>query len=55
MGGDRKILKENDYKELYMKEYVDEELRRNGFEVVYVGKGGGGPCQERFYETWKKK
>lgn len=45
MGGDRKIMKEN----------VDEELRRNGFEVDYVEKGGWGPCEERFFEVWKKK
>lgn len=49
------IIMENDYHDIKHKEFVDETLRRNNFAVIYTEAGGWGPCQERFFEVWKRK
>jgi len=48
------IIMENDYHDLHKKEYVNEVLRKNKFEVHYSEGGGWGPCQNYFFEVWKK-
>ena len=48
------IIMENDYFELYKKQYVDEILTKNGFSTIYTESGGWGPCQPNFFEVWKK-
>jgi FkbM family methyltransferase len=48
------IIMENDYRELDKKEYVNEVLRKNNFEVEYSESGGWGPCCDFFFEVWKK-
>jgi FkbM family methyltransferase len=49
------IIMENDYTEIYKKNYIDTKLIKNNFIRVYVEKGGFGPCFNNFYEVWKKK
>lgn len=48
------ILIENDFSELTKKQYVDTILLANNFKVIYSMPGGWGPCQNNFYEVWKK-
>jgi FkbM family methyltransferase len=48
------IIMENDYHDISHKEYIDLILKNNGFYVDYTQKGGWGPCQNNFFETWKK-
>jgi hypothetical protein len=45
---------ENDYWELDKKEYIDTKLKENHFYRDYFESGGWGPCQDRFFEVWKK-
>lgn len=53
------LIMENDYLEQYKKDYVDQVLCKNHFEVVYSEKGGWPeeynrfPCYKNFYEVWK--
>uniref|UniRef100_A0A6C0D841 Methyltransferase FkbM domain-containing protein n=1 Tax=viral metagenome TaxID=1070528 RepID=A0A6C0D841_9ZZZZ len=48
------IIMENDYLEVSRKHYIDDILKQNGFYVDYVEAGGWGPCQDNFFEVWKK-
>jgi hypothetical protein len=45
---------ENDYHEYSKKQFVDDILIANGFVCDYTEGGGWGPCQHKFFETWKK-
>jgi hypothetical protein len=45
---------ENDYYDLYKKQYVDEILLKNHFYRDYVQCGGWGVCRNNFFEVWKK-
>jgi FkbM family methyltransferase len=49
------IIMENDYKDLSHKQYIDEILTKNNFNVNYVESGGWWPCFMNFFEVWKKK
>jgi hypothetical protein len=48
------IIMENDYHEISHKEYIDKILRKNDFYVDYVEGDGWGPCENNFFEVWKK-
>jgi len=48
------IIMENNYHEIYKKEYVDNILKNNSFYIEYVEEGGWGPCRDRFFEVWKR-
>jgi FkbM family methyltransferase len=48
------IIMENDYHEIYKKQFVDDVLMKNGFYVTYSREGGWGPCYNNFFEVWKK-
>uniref|UniRef100_A0A6C0ATD3 Methyltransferase n=1 Tax=viral metagenome TaxID=1070528 RepID=A0A6C0ATD3_9ZZZZ len=48
------IIMENDYHELSHKEYIDAVLKEKGFYVDYSECGGWGPCEDRFFEVWKR-
>ena len=51
----RLIIMENDYNDVFKKEYIDGILKSSGFSVVYTEKGGWGPCFKNFFEVWKKE
>jgi FkbM family methyltransferase len=48
------IIMENDYHNIEHKQYVDSVLQLNSFYVDYTEAGGWGPCQNKFFEVWKK-
>jgi FkbM family methyltransferase len=48
------IIMKNDYEDIRQKEYIDDVLRANNFILVYVEGGGWGPCQDNFFEVWKR-
>ena len=48
------IIMENDYWDISQKQYVDEILKKNHFNVDYTEAGGWGPCYHNFFEVWKK-
>jgi FkbM family methyltransferase len=48
------IIMENDYCDIYKKQYIDNVLFKNNFYIDYVESGGWGPCYNNFYEVWKK-
>jgi FkbM family methyltransferase len=48
------IIMENDYHDINKKNYVDEILKKNSFNLDYVKSGGWGPCYNNFFEVWKK-
>ena len=48
------IIMENDYYDISKKQFVDEILRKNNFILDYVKSGGWGPCENNFFEVWKK-
>lgn len=50
----RTVVMENDYHDITHKQFVDAELTRNGFAVVYSQAGGWGPCYGRFFEVWQR-
>jgi hypothetical protein len=45
---------ENDYRVAEHKQYIDNELTRQGFVCIYSESGGWGPCESCFFETWLK-
>ncbi len=52
------IIMENDYWDINKKIFIDEYLKNNKdnkFYLEYFEKGGWGPCQNNFYEVWKRK
>jgi hypothetical protein len=48
------IIMENNYHEIYKKEYIDNILKNNSFYIEYVEEGGWGPCRDKFFEVWKR-
>jgi hypothetical protein len=48
------IIMENDYHILSEKQYIDYILKKNNFIREYYEKGGWGPCNNNFYEVWRK-
>jgi FkbM family methyltransferase len=48
------IVMENDYHDLYKKQYIDNILKINNFIVDYSEGGGWGPCKSYFFEVWKR-
>jgi len=48
------IIMENDYYDITHKNYIDEILTTNHFYRDYVEGGGWGPCQNNFFEVWKR-
>jgi hypothetical protein len=48
------ILMENDYYEISHKNYIDDVLRENNFNLEYSEGGGWGPCISNFFEVWKR-
>lgn len=48
------IIMENDYHNIYHKQYVNQILRNNNFYVDYIESGGWGPCYNNFFEVWRK-
>ena len=49
------IIMENDYYDINKKNYVDIILMRNSFYRDYGERGGWGPCENTFFEVWKKR
>ena len=49
-----KIIIENDFTDITHKEFVDNNFRDHGFQVIYSQAGGWGPCANCFYEVWQK-
>jgi FkbM family methyltransferase len=49
------IIMENDYYNIEHKNFVDNTLRENNFNVVYSLAGGWGCCYNNFFEVWRKK
>jgi len=49
------IIMENDYHDILKKNYIDEILMKNNFFRDYLEGGGWGPCENNFFEVWKKK
>jgi FkbM family methyltransferase len=49
------IIMENDYNDITHKNYIDEQLIKNGFYNEYREAGGWGVCYNNFFEVWKKK
>jgi hypothetical protein len=47
---------ENDYHIIAHKHYIDKVMLENNFYRDYFeGEGGGwGPCENNFFEVWKK-
>ena len=48
------IIMENDYTDITHKQYINEVLQKNNFEVVYSQAGGWGVCEAFFFEVWKR-
>jgi len=49
------IIMENDYCHVSYKIYIDTVLTKNNFYRDYFEKlGSGAPCDNNFFEVWKK-
>ena len=48
------IIMENDYQDINHKNYIDDILRKNNFNVEYSEQGGWGPCSSNFFEVWRR-
>jgi len=48
------IIMENDYHNIIHKIYIDTILKKYNFYIDYSESGGWGPCQNNFFEVWKK-
>ncbi len=48
------IIMENDYFEITKKGYIDNILFKNNFKVEYSEGGGWGPCENYFFQVWKR-
>lgn len=48
------IIMENDYNDITHKQYIDNILKNNNFYVDYTQGGGWGPCENNFFEVWRK-
>jgi hypothetical protein len=46
------IIMENDYLDIYKKEFIDDTLIKTGFYRDYVEGGGWGPFADNFFEVW---
>jgi len=49
------ILMENDYTDFSHKEFVDSVLLKSGFYRDSARAGGWGPCEQFFFEAWKRR
>jgi len=49
------IVMENDYRDITHKNYIDSILSINHFYRDYVEGGGWGPCENNFFEVWKRQ
>lgn len=54
LNGFETIIIENDFTDISHKEFVNEEFKRYNFRTVFNLSGGFGPCENCFYEVWKK-
>ena len=54
LNGINLIIMENDYFDISPKNYIDSVLKEKGFYVDYSQRGGWGPCENFFYEVWKR-
>ena len=54
LNGFETIIIENDFTDIAHKEFVNEEFKRYNFRIVYNLSGGFGPCENCFYEVWKR-
>jgi FkbM family methyltransferase len=50
----RLIILENDFHDIDHKAAINKVFGRYGFYRVFACKGGWGPCEDFFYETWVK-
>lgn len=48
------IVVENDFHDISQVEYVHQQFKQHGFEIVHSQSGGWGPCQGYFFQVWKK-
>lgn len=48
------IIMENDYTDITHKHYIDGVMIQHNFYREYVEAGGWGPCNDRFFEVWKR-
>jgi FkbM family methyltransferase len=48
------ILVENDYTDIQHKIEIDATLTDHHFYIDYQERGGWGPCEDRFFEVWKR-
>jgi FkbM family methyltransferase len=48
------IIMENDYHDIQHKRYIDNILKKNKFYPAYTEAGGWGPCDDIFFQVWKK-
>lgn len=54
LNGINLIIMENDYHNYSHKQYIDEVLKTNNFDIVYSEGNGWGHCKDNFYEVWKR-
>jgi hypothetical protein len=54
LNGINLIIMENDYFDISPKNYINSVLKEKGFYVKYSQRGGWGPCENFFYEVWKR-
>jgi len=48
------IIMENDYLDINHKLYIDNILKQKRFYRDFVQPGGWGPCEQFFFEVWKR-
>jgi hypothetical protein len=48
------VIVENDYHHIKHKEFVDSVFKSNGLSVIHQEAGGWGPCENFFFEVWKR-
>jgi len=48
------IIMENDYLDINHKLYIDNILKQKRFYIDFVQPGGWGPCEQFFFEVWKR-
>lgn len=48
------VILENDFWDIEKKYFVDSVMRSRGLQVFHQERGGWGPCQEKFFEVWKR-
>lgn len=48
------IIIKNDFEDIEHMLYVQKQFRRNGLQCLYNQPGGWAPCNNYFYQVWKK-